>query len=154
MLTGWTPIRSASSSAVKPRSEVWRRISVRTLLPMVSIATSTSFGMSTGIDRRGIDVIVPDRTAVALSAEECKYRGLKDAAEPTRGGIQWALGHPIRVAALAQLARPGGRGDSRQAQPMQGRACSPGEAIEPLKQPSLSRICCRRPPHDSWGSAR
>jgi hypothetical protein len=85
MLAGWTPIRSASSSAVRPRSEICRRISVRTLLPMVSIASSTSFGMSTGIDRRGIGVIVPDGVAVALSARECKYRGLKDADRTDQG---------------------------------------------------------------------
>jgi hypothetical protein len=55
------------------------------LLPMVSIATSTSFGMSPGIDRRGIGVIVPDRTPVALSARGCEYRGLKDADQTDRG---------------------------------------------------------------------
>ena len=85
MLAGWTPIRSANTSAVRPRSEVCRKISVRTLLPMVSIATSTSFGMSPGIDRRGIAVIVPDRTPVALSARECEYRDLKDADQTDRG---------------------------------------------------------------------
>lgn len=85
MLAGCTPIRSASSSAVSPRSEACRRISVRTLLPMVSIATSTSFGMSPGIDRRGITVIVPDKTPVALNARGCQYQNLKDADRTDRG---------------------------------------------------------------------
>jgi hypothetical protein len=85
MLAGCTPIRSASSSAVRACSEVCRRISVRTLLPMVSIATSTSFGMSPGIDRRGITVIVPDKTPVALSARGCQYQDLKDANRTDRG---------------------------------------------------------------------
>jgi hypothetical protein len=85
MLAGCTPIRSASSSAVRPCSEVCRRISVRTLLPMVSMATSTSFGMSPGIDRRGIAVIVPDKTSVALSEGGCKHRDGKDASRTDRG---------------------------------------------------------------------
>jgi hypothetical protein len=85
MLAGCTPIRSASSSAVRPCSEVCRRISVRTLLPMVSIATSTSLGMSPGIDRRGITVIVPDQTPVALNARGCEYQNLKDADRTDRG---------------------------------------------------------------------
>ena len=85
MLVGWTPIRSASSSAVRPRSEARRRISVRTLLPMVSIATSTSVGMSPGTDRRGIGVILPDEQLVALSETQCQYQPLKDASRTDQG---------------------------------------------------------------------
>ena len=154
MLAGWTPIRSASSSAVRPRSETRRRISVRTLLPMVSIATSTSVGMSPGIDRRGIAVIVPDRTPVALSARGCEYRDLKDADQTDQGRHPMGARapHPRRGASAGCPATSSWPLSERSADPKASR--SPAEPARASQAANAKPDQLSGPCHDSWRSTR
>ena len=154
MLAGWTPIRSASSTAVRPRSEICRRISVRTLLPMVSIATSTSCGMSTGIDRRGIDLIVPDGTAVALSASECKYRGLKDADRTDQGRHPMGARapHPRRGVSAGCPAQRSGFHSVRSADRSAPR--SPAEPNRASGPANANQKLLPGPRHASWRFTR
>ena len=150
MLAGWTPIRSANTSAVRPRSEVCRKISVRTLLPMVSIATSTSFGMSPGIDRRGIGVIVPDRTSVALSARGCEYRALKDADQTDQGR------HPMGARAPHPRRGASAGCPAASSWPVSARSADPSAARRPAEAARCSQAANARPDllsgprHDSW----
>ena len=154
MLAGWTPIRSASSSAVRPRSEICRRISVRTLLPMVSIATSTSFGMSPGIDRRGIGVIVPDRTPVALSARECQYRDLKDADQTDQGRHPMGARapHPRRGVSAGCPAQRSWSFSVRSADPSAPR--SPAEPARASQPANAKQNLLPGPRHGFWRSTR
>ena len=129
MLAGWTPIRSAARSAVRPRSESAQDLSPQRRCRWSRSRASTSFGMSTGIDRRGIGRDVPDGTAVALSARECKYRGLKDADRTDQGRhpVGARAPHPRRgVSAACPVLSPW---PLAVAQPIQGRSSSPAEPV-------------------------
>ena len=144
------PARAPSDPAQRSAA----RISVRTLLPMVSIATSTSVGMSPGIDRRGIAVIVPDPTPVALSARACEYRGLKDA-DPNRPGEASNGRSGTPSASRSQRRLPGPEfvaphGEVNRSQ----RAAQPAEQLE-LSQAAIAKPdLLPRPPHGSWRSTR
>jgi hypothetical protein len=152
MLAGCTPIRSASSSAVRPCSEVCRRISVRTLLPMVSIATSTSFGISPGIDKRGITVIVPDQTPVALNARRCEYQDLKDADRTDRGRHPMGARAPHPRRGVCEDCPPPSPWPLTMRSTDPGAACKQVEPVGASRSADIRRIQQSRPGRDAWRS--